>query len=244
MANYLCSVSYNGAYFYGWQKQPRYRNTVEEEIENLLSKLLDSKIDIVGAGRTDKGVHALNQYFNFETDKEFDLEHLKYAFNRLIGPYIRLNSIKEVEKDMHARFSVKAKIYMYKVNIGPKDPFNEKTVYQLNRKVDVKAISDASYLFIGKHRFFNFTTKEEDDKDYVREIYDIEVTVDNDILTIKMIGNGFMRYMVRMIVGTLLKYGLGKIKLEKIKELLESKEPLGGATKAPAEGLYLFDVAY
>ncbi len=244
MANYLVKVSYNGSYFYGWQAQPRFHNTVEESITKLLSKLLDEKVVIFGAGRTDKGVHAYNQCFNFKSNKVKDINRLKYAFNRLIGPYIKMNSIEEVSEDFHARFSAISKTYLYKINTNEKDVFNEKTIYQLNRKLDIEKMKEYSSLFIGEHCFYNFTTKEIDDKEYVRTIYDIQINENNGVLDVILIGNGFMRYMVRMIVGTLIKAGLKKITKEKIIELLNTKESMSGTFKAPAEGLYLVDVDY
>ncbi len=244
MANFLVKISYNGTMFYGFQRQPKYKNTVQEEVETLLSKLLNEKVTIFGAGRTDKGVHALNQCFNFHTSKKINTQKLMYAFNRLIGPYINMNEIKEVSEDFHARYYAKTKIYKYRINQGNKDPFNEKTIYQLNRKLDLDKMIEASKLFLGEHNFKNFTTKEEDTKGYIRNIKDIIIEGNNDIVDITFIADGFMRYMVRMIVGTLIKIGLNKIKRDNIKNLLDNPSSVGGVYKAPAEGLYLVDVLY
>ena len=242
---YFCRIAYDGTNYCGWQKQPRYRNSIEEQVEVILSKLLDEDIIVYAAGRTDKGVHALNQCFHFDTRKQIkDLNKFIYAFNRLIAADIRLNSIEEVSDDFFARFACKQKQYLYKINTGIRNPFTINYEYQLLRKLDVESMREASQIFVGKLNFMNFTSKEEDEKNFVRTITSIDIDSSNDIVSILFCGDGFMRYMVRMISGTLIQVGLHKLDLDDVKSLLFNKKRHVVKYKAPAQGLYLLDILY
>lgn len=243
---YLATVQYKGTAYCGWQKQTVSKlPSVQEEIEKVLSKILNEEIKIYGSGRTDAGVHALGQTFHFDAGKHIDFYKFSHGFNELIANDIVLIDIKEVDENFHARFSATGKTYLYKIeNKNHFDPFNENLAYQLKTKLDIDAMREAAKVFVGEHNFQNFTSKEEDDKNFVRNITKISISEDEKFINIELTGNGFMRYMVRMIVGNLVQVGLGKLSKEEIEKNLVSNERKPSSYKAPAEGLYLKEVLY
>ncbi|NCA97384.1 MAG: tRNA pseudouridine(38-40) synthase TruA [Bacteroidia bacterium] len=241
---YLATVKYNGTRFQGWQRQPNV-DTIQGSIESVLSQLLNKETMIFGSGRTDAGVHALGQTFHFDTDKEIeDLSKLRYAMNRLLSRDIHLVDIIKVADDFHARLSAKAKTYQYIVNTGEDDPFNVDFKYFYPRELDINAMRKAAALFQGRHDFRNFTSKEEDDNGFVREIYAMNISTPQDHVIFDLQGNGFMRYMVRMIVGTLLEIGMGRFSVEETRRLLDNPDRDFVNYKAPPNGLYLVKVDY
>ena len=240
---YLGIVSYFGMKYDGWQSQPS-RNTIEDKIEKLLSHILNEDINITGSGRTDKGVHAYAQPFHFDTQKKIkDIKHLVYALNRLLPVDIKIKSLKEVDKDFHARFSAKKKEYIYKIYIGKELPFYARTHFLVKDKINLKLLKDASEYFIGKHNFQNLTSKERDDKDFIRTIYSIKIRQNKDEIFITLTGNAFMRYMVRDIVAEMVLVATKKQSLSDLKRLFKSPRHITNH-KAPAEGLYLNRVFY
>jgi len=241
---YLATVKYNGTHFQGWQRQPEVP-TVQGSIEAVLSKLLDKETVIYGSGRTDAGVHALGQRFHFDTEKEIeDLSKFRYALNRLLDRDIHVDEIVKVADDFHARLSATSKVYQYVINTGEDDPFNIDFKHFYPRDLDVEEMARGAKLFAGRHDFRNFTSKEEDDDGFVREIYDISVSRLKDHIIIEIAGSGFMRYMVRMIVGTLLEIGMGRFSVAETAKLLDNPERHFVNYKAPPNGLYLVKVDY
>ncbi len=240
---YFGIVSYFGMNYVGWQAQANKKG-VEDKIEKILSHILNTKINIIGSGRTDKGVHAYNQTFHFDINKEIkDIDHLIYATNRLLPDDIKIKSLKKVDDEFHARFSAIKKEYIYKIYLGKDIPFNYLTYMIVHVPVDIKLLKEASKVFIGKHNFKNLTSKEIDEKNFVREIYSIDIKKDKDEITIKLIGNGFMRYMVRYIVGEMLEVATKRKTIKDLNKLF-SKERCITNHKTPAEGLYLSKVYY
>ena len=207
--------SYKGTNYFGWQKQVGFIS-VQEKIEECLSKVYDTQINIQGSGRTDAGVHALKQYFHFVTDKEKDLKQLAYALNKMLPDDIKIISFTKVDDDFHARYNAKAKIYEYRI------------------------------LLTRTHNYQDFTSKEEDEGGFIRTIYNIDVVKENDLLKVTFNGNGFMRYQIRNMIGSAINVASGKEPLEFIDNHLkvgkEKREII--AYKAPASGLYLVDVIY
>lgn len=240
----LAIVQYDGTNFVGWQIQPEGRS-VEEEIEKVLSQILNTPTKIYGSGRTDAGVHAFAQTFHFDTVKEdIDLGRLRYSINSLLPLDIHVISLEIVDDNFHARYDVVSKTYLYSLSLGEYDVFTRRYSTQLPRDLDVEKIRNASKLFIGEHCFKNFTSKEVDKKDFVRTIH--EFTIDNveNTIIFRISGTGFMKYMVRMIVGTLIEVGLGKLTEDDISALLDSKIRTISPYKAPPEGLFLMNVEY
>lgn len=238
-------VSYNGRNYQGWQKQPD-APSVQEEIEKQLSKIFNKTLSICGAGRTDAGVHALGQTFHFDIDEDsLDLDRLIYSLNKMLPQDIKINDLEQVDDDFHARYSAISKHYSYSIVLDSKSVFFYDTMYVCPFKIDIKKLKEALTYFIGKHNFKNFTSKEEDQDNFVREIFDIKVHSVDNIIAIDLFGNGFMRYMIRFIIGTALEVARGRLKISKIKELLEddSKREIV-SYKVPGEGLMLVEVGY
>lgn len=239
----LARVSYDGALFVGWQIQPNGRS-VQEEIEKVISKILNVKTKIYGSGRTDANVHAIGQTFHFDIEKEnIDIDKLRYSINSLLPKDIHINSLIVVDNHFHARFMAKNKTYEYILNEGEYNVFERNYVFQFHRSLDLNAMIDASKLFIGKHCFISFTAKEEDEDNFIREIYSFDIFEENNKVHFIISGNGFMRYMVRNIVGTLIEIGLGKIDKSYIENLLKNPN-LKTQYRAKANGLYLVKVDY
>lgn len=240
---YLATVSYDGTNYFGWQIQPNGLS-IEEVIEKVLSKMLNTPTKIYGSGRTDAGVHAKGQTFHFDSKEISDLGKFMYSMNRLLPDDIKISQIKNVKDDFHARFNAVSKIYVYKINTGKFDVFEKEHIYQFLQKLNVSQMIEASKLFIGEHNFMNFTSKEEDESNFIRNIYSIGINEDKGIVTFTLSGNGFMRYMVRMIVGTLVQVGLGKLTVNDVELLINSKERKQTQYKIEACGLYLEKVNY
>ena len=237
-------VSYKGTRFQGWQKQPTV-TTVQGEIEKALSQVLNSEVTIFGSGRTDAGVHALAQTFTFDMSKDVDLDKLCFSINRMIDKDIKILSFKQVDDDFHARFSAKSKTYLYKIRLGVKDPFENEYQYIYPFEFDFDLFSKALKQFEGKHCFKDFTSKEEDEDGYVREIYKIVSKKQDNDITVEFAGNGFMRYQIRNMVGAALAVASknedlnfipNHLKEEKVREICQYK--------APPQGLYLVKVEY
>ena len=238
-------VSYNGYRYNGWQKQPD-AITVQGELEACLSRLLNTPIVIYGSGRTDAGVHALGQTFHFDVDKEVDLGQLRYSLNSIIANDIYVKELKQVDDSFHARYSAKGKVYCYKIQTKERDVFRNHIETNILQDFDVNKFKEALKLFVGKHDFKDFTSKEEDEDNFIREIYNIDVLEEDDNrISVTIKGNGFMRYMIRFIIGTALVVARDKESLEYISYHLSDKSLREiGPYKAPAEGLYLVEVIY
>ena len=236
--------SYKGTNYYGWQKQVGFVS-VQSTIEEVLSKVYDSPITITGSGRTDAGVHALRQYFHFDTEKEKDLKQLAYSLNKMLPEDIKILSFEKVEDDFHARYNAKRKIYEYRIVLKNKDPFQDQLAYVYPMEFDFDLFKKALDKFVGKHNYQDFTSKEEDEGGFVREIYEIKVDKKDNNISVVFEGNGFMRYQIRNMVGAALNVSNKKEDLNFIDyHLKEDKNRVIISYKAPANGLYLVDVLY
>lgn len=244
MKNFKVIVSYNGVNFNGYQKQSNLRS-VQGEIEKVLSKIHHYEVKSFGAGRTDKGVHALGQVFNFESDLEMEAWKFEKAFNSLLPEDIYVKNVEEVDMSFHSRYSSKSKEYHYLVNLGEYNVLEKDYVLQLNKTVDVEKMREASKLFLGEHDFRNFCASEEEKvKDYIRIIESIEITKENNKVLFIFKGNGFLRYMVRMLVAILLEIGKGRKDVSFIEERLDSDKLNRSNYKVDSCGLYLVRVNY
>ncbi len=238
--NYLARIAYDGSKFYGFQRLNE-QISVQKVLEDALSKINKSEVVIKGSGRTDRGVHANGQYISFKLDIDITVDGLIKAMNSIVRPYINVISIKEVSEDVHARFSVKKKRYVYKINMGEYNPIIADYVYHPLYKLDVDKMKEVAKLYEGIHDFHNFTSGEREN--YQAIIYKIEFIYDKDILNIVFVGKSFYRYMVRNLVGMMIEVGRGKQDIDIVKAMLNSTEEMNGFT-APASGLYLDDIEY
>lgn len=241
MDNYKVKVSYDGTNFSGWAKQNNVR-TVQDEIENTLSKIFETKIKIFGSGRTDKYVHAMDQCFNFKAKTNIPFNFLKSVINSKLPNDININSVKIVDNSFHARFSITSKTYLYKINIDKFNLFEQNYAYQYCKNIDLAKLKKISPIFIGKKDFLSFSTSDVDNS--IREIKKIVINKDDKYVYIKITGNGFLRNMVRMIVACFLNYNENKISIEDINSLFEKPKKGKSISKAPGCGLYLYKTNY
>lgn len=244
---FLMTFSYDGTNYKGYQKQPN-ELTIQGEIEKVLNKICNRKsMTISASGRTDVHVHALNQKAHFDYNGSMDALNLKNALNSLLPKDIYIKDIVQVSDQFHARFNVTGKEYIYKINMGEYDPIYRDYILQYNKRLDVVEMERALKYLEGEHDFKAFTKTDDKKTDYNRKIVQASLIRNyknvNEI-TISLLGTGFLRYMVRNIVGTLIEIGEGKKKSEDIITILESKDrKMAGKTASP-EGLYLKDVFY
>ena len=244
MRNIKLTIEYDGTNFSGWQKQKEKR-CVQEELETTLAKILKEEVSIVGSGRTDAGVHALGQVANFKTEKSIKCEELLYALNTLLPPDIVVIKVEEVDDNFNSRITAKKKHYRYVINNSRfPSALNYNREYHFKYFLDTDIMHSAAQDLVGEHDFKAFASSGSTVKDTVRKIYSINVTRLGTRVIIDVIGNGFLYNMVRIIVGTLLDIGSGKLDMCVIKNMLETKDrTLGGRTVGP-EGLYLVGVEY
>lgn len=244
---YFLTFSYDGSKYSGYQKQPRAK-TIQGEIEKALKQINAGKpIQISASGRTDAGVHAYNQRAHFDMTTTIPCSKLKQAINSLIPDDIYIKNICEVDNNFHARFNVKAKEYIYKINMGVYDPIEKDYIFQYNKKLDIVEMQRALKYIEGTHNFRSFVKIDEEKDDYERTIVQTSLIRDSkDVnkITISILGTGFMRYMVRNIVGMLIEIGEGKRKSEDIITVLNARDRTSAGICAPACGLYLKDVYY
>lgn len=238
--NYLIEIAYDGSKFFGFQRLNE-EVSVQKTLEDALTIINKHSVEVKGAGRTDRGVHANGQCVSFKLDIDIDSNGLKRALNSLVKPYIYVKDVKIVSDDFHARFNVVRKKYIYKINLGEFNPLLEDYVYQSEYKLNVEKMIEVSKLYLGIHDFHNFVSGDREDSNCI--IYDINFIKDKDILNIEFVGKSFYRYMVRNLVGMMIEVGRGKEDISKVKEMLESKDDIPGYT-APACGLYLEKIEY
>ena len=238
---YFMRFSYNGSKFNGFQKQVDKR-TVQGDLESVLSKIFNENIRVVASGRTDAGVHAYNQCLHFDSSKEVDFDKLKFSLNSLLHN-IYVKELYSVPDDFHARYDCTKKEYIYKINVGEFDPIYEEYIYQYNKSLDIEKMKDACMYLIGEHDFRSFTSLDYE-KNCVRTIYSIDISIENDIIYIDFVGNGFLKYMVRNMVGLLIEVGSNNRNVEEVKKILDSMDRKEAGICAPSMGLYLANVYY
>lgn len=238
--NFLIKIAYDGSKFYGFQRLNE-EISVQDVLERALTKINKSKVEVKGAGRTDRGVHANGQCVSFKLDVNIGCEGLKRGLNSLVAPYIWVKDVKAVCNDFHARFNVLRKKYVYKINLGEYNPIEADYVYQVPYKLDIKKMEEVGKLYLGVHDFHNFVSGER--KNYECIIYDIKFSKNVDILSITFEGKSFYRYMVRNLVGAMIEVGRGKLDISDVSSMLQSDKEMTSFT-APACGLYLENVEY
>ena len=248
--NYKLTIQYDGTDFHGWQVQSNQR-TVQGELERVLSLLEDAEVHVAGSGRTDAGVHAEGQVANVKLERGFKPQKLRSAINGNLRSDVRIINVEKTDDDFHARFSAKGKTYVYRVMNSPViSPFWSRYSHHDSRPLDVAKMNEKARFFLGEHDWTAFSNANSDSENKVRNIqaFDIESTWDArsnaSIIEFRITGNGFLRYMVRSIVGTLLEVGRGERDPDTIQAAIVSGDrDLAGVT-APANGLTLLEVQY
>lgn len=245
MKKYKITIEYDGTKYKGWQRLNNSEKTIQEKIESILSKIIGEKIEIHGAGRTDAGVHAYNQVAHFETKNELDANKILIASHEMLPQDIVFKDLVEVSMDFHARYSAKAKYYIYKIwNHQIPTALQRKYTYHVPSDLNIEHMKDAASYLVGKHDFQSFTANKSKKKSMVRELYQIEIIKNGSEIVLHFHGEGFLYKMVRIITGTLIEVGLGEIKPEEIKEILNKKTRQYAGNTAPSHGLYLNKVEY
>ena len=238
---YLINMSYDGSSFYGYQVQ-KNEFTIEGEIERVLSIILNEKINTIASSRTDKSVHAFNQFCHFDYQKNIDVDKLKNSMNKLIDKAIFIKSITIVNEDFHSRYSVKSKEYIYKINMGEYNPIDRNYIFQYNKTIDDKILSKFVKIISGEHNFRSFTS-DDNASNYNRELI-MNYKVEDNILYLTFKSTGFLRYMIRNIVGLLLDINEEKKSLEDINRIFESKNRCALGLCASGCGLYLNKIEF
>lgn len=247
MTRYKAIIAYDGTHFNGFQKQPNGR-TVQEEMEKTLKKMANGKeITVFGSGRTDAGVHAMGQVIHFDYPEERPLERMRFALDTQSSEDIAVKAVEIVSDDFHARYLVKEKTYQFRVDIGkPRSPFRRHYASYFPYPLDLSKIQRALPDLIGTHDFTSFCASGSSIEDKVRTIYEAKMEVNEvgDELLFTFRGNGFLYKMIRILVGTLLKIGNGRLSEDSIPEIIAKKDRNAAGPTAHPEGLYLYEVVY
>jgi tRNA pseudouridine38-40 synthase len=238
-------IVYDGAPFAGWQSQS-HRNTVQDHLERAFECVIGAPVRVHGAGRTDAGVHALAQNAHTDVTKLLAPARWVEALNALLPPAIRVLRCRYVSNDFHARLSAKGKIYRYRIWSGPVlPPFEYGRAWHVPRPLDLKLLKSAAKHFVGTHDFAGFAANRgKPETTTIRTIYSVRVSQKGPCVTIEFDGDGFLYKMVRLIVGSLVKCALVKMRVEDVTTRLESGQAGPPRFAAPAEGLFLVRVRY
>ena len=239
---YFIELSYNGKAYHGWQNQPN-SISVQEVIEGSLSKLLNSKIAIVGAGRTDTGVHASQMFAHFDTEVVFDTVDLIFKLNSFLPNDIAIHNIFEVQPDAHARFDAINRTYLYRVALK-KNVFTFENTFYMKYELNVDKMNEASKILLEYTDFQCFSKSKTDVKTYVCDIMMAEWFLKDDELHFVIKADRFLRNMVRAIVGTMINIGVGKLDIEALHTIIQSKNRSKAGFSVPAHALYLTKVEY
>lgn len=246
MKRFKIIISYDGSNFDGYQKQgTKNSRTIQSELEKALFKISKKPIRIFSSGRTDKGVHALAQTLHFDCDLNISALQMKKALNFNLCKDIYIKSSQIVDSSFHSRFDCVGKEYHYLINVGEYNPFERNYIYQYNEELNIEDMKKCAQLFIGKHDFRNYSgAVVKKDEVFIKTIEDIKIIKDKNIITFIFIGNAFLRYMIRMIVGIIIEVGKGLQDESYIKKRLDNINKNKSNYKVIPNGLYLVDVLY
>ena len=244
MRNIKLIIEYDGKGFNGWQKQPDRLN-IQGEIEKAIEEITGEKVDLTASGRTDAGVHSLGQTANFKTDSKIPTEKFAKAINSRLKKSIVIKSAEEVDEKFHSRYSVKSKTYRYIINNSENGTAIYRGLeYHVPMKLDYEKMNEAIKYFIGEHDFKAFKASGTSSKSSVRKILDGSVRKEGERVIIEVTGTGFLYNMVRIIVGTLMKIGLGIWSEDCMEAILAAKDRTKAGPKAEAKGLTLVEIKY
>ncbi len=251
--NFKLTLEYDGTAFYGWQIQKR-KKTIQGTLQKTLKKITGEKIIVMGSGRTDAGVHALAQVAHFKTRSAYSLQKMQRALNALLPSSIVVKKIEEVFEEFHAQWDAKKKTYTYFIwNDSTPSAFFHPYVWQIKYPLDWKAMEKALQCLVGQHDFKSFQSVGTPVASTVREIFRASIKSVGasankswraPLHSISLEANGFLKQMVRNIVGTVVQVGLGQIKPQEIQKILQAKDRRKAGPAAPAKGLFLLRVEY
>ena len=244
--NYKIIVEYDGSNYSGWQIQKNTRQTIQQKLEESLTKINKNRVQVTGAGRTDAGVHAAGQSANFFLDVKIPVKKIPIALNTELPADIICKKAEKVDQDFHARYDARGKKYRYRIlNSNFNSVFVRNFVYNVYKKLDLKVMQRAAEIFEGSHDFASFCAAGSSVESTVRKIYSIDLyEADDGEIWIDVIGNGFLYNMIRILAGTLIETGLGKRTLSEMESILQSCDRNNAGFTAPAQGLTLMEVFY
>ncbi|MBE6971448.1 MAG: tRNA pseudouridine(38-40) synthase TruA [Ruminococcaceae bacterium] len=242
--NYKLTIAYDGTRFFGWERQPD-RETIQGKLEGVLEKLNGAPVDVIGAGRTDAGVHARAMVASVRMDVKENCEEIRDYMNRYLPDAIAVREVKEAGDRFHARYNALGKTYRYTCFDGPVKPvFDRRYVTMLDYRPDVEKMRAAAAILTGEHDFRSFCGNPRMKKSTVRMVDSIVIERNKDRITFTFHGTGFLQNMVRILVGTLLEVGRGYWDVDYVQTILDAKDRKQAGPTAPPEGLCLMKVDY
>ncbi len=243
-SNYKFTIQYDGTRYYGWQRQPD-KNTIQGKIESVLSVMCGKDIEVIGAGRTDAGVHAKGMTANAVLDTDMSEREIRDYLNRYLPDDIAVSEVKAAGERFHARYNAVGKTYCYTCFDGEVKPvFQKRYVYMLDAKPDMNLMKKAADVLVGEHDFRNFCVNPHMKKSTVRIVDRISISEKGGFINFTFHGTGFLQNMVRIMVGTLLEAGYGRKSIEDIRYSLNAAERVKAGPTAPPQGLCLISVDY
>lgn len=244
MRNIRLTVEYDGSGYCGWQVQPN-GTSIQELIEEKIAVITQERVRLTGSGRTDAGVHALNQVANFRTESLIPCDNLLRGLNSMLPPDIVVKDLRDVEESFHARYDAKTKVYFYNIlNCRVRSALQHRYSWHIRDILDREAMQDAGSRLVGTHDFSSFCAADSDTVNHVRTIVALSVEKKVPMIVVTVEANGFLRHMVRNIVGTLVDVGRGTGKASDIDAILEAKDRSAAGVTAPPQGLFLKEVRY
>jgi tRNA pseudouridine38-40 synthase len=245
MRNIKLIVEYDGTAYCGWQRQ-KNGLSIQQLLEESIGKMTGEESRVIGSGRTDAGVHAIGQIAHFQTNSPLGERNLLMGMNSLLPADIAVREVREVDPSFHARFDVKSKVYVYRICNRPvRSALERQRAWFVWVPLDLERIEEALKLFRGTHDFSSFCSLHTDSPDHIRTILDIGLMKDaNGMIDISLEADGFLRYMVRNIVGTLVDVGRGRFSREDVAGIFAAKDRKKAGLTAPPQGLFLKEVRY
>ena len=245
MANYKMIIKYEGTRYNGWQRQGNTKNTIQEKIETVLSQMAGEEIEIAGSGRTDAGAHAYGQVANFHMKKQMDEKEIQSFANKNLPDDIAILSVERVDDRFHSRLNAKRKTYVYRVwNSEVSSVFERRLMYTSTETLNINEMKKATEHFVGRHDFKSFCSNKRYKKSTEREIYSIQIQKVGDEVRITFCGNGFLYNMVRIMAGTIVQVGEGKIEQSAIPGMIQARDRAAAGVTLPPQGLILVQVEY
>jgi tRNA pseudouridine38-40 synthase len=243
--NYKLTILYDGTRYHGWEKKPDQPDTIQGKLEGVLERMCEHPVKVIGAGRTDAGVHAKGMIANVYLDTSLSTQEICSYLNRYLPEDIAVKEVREAAPRFHARYKAVGKLYCYTCFDGAVKPvFNRKYVLRLDSQPNLEAMQKAAALLVGEHDFRSFCGNPRMKKSTVRRVDSIDIVRKGGYLYFNVHGTGFLQNMVRILVGTLLEVGYGRMEPEQMTAILEAKERKKAGPTAPPEGLCLMRVDY
>ncbi|MCL8008363.1 tRNA pseudouridine(38-40) synthase TruA [Gelidibacter japonicus] len=239
---YFIEFSYNGKAYHGWQKQPN-AISVQQVLENALTTLLRAPVTVMGAGRTDAGVHAAQMYAHFDFEEPFDMDVLIYKINWFLPHDIAVHRVFEVQDKAHARFNALSRTYHYRIS-NIKNVFTHDFAYKIHLPLDMDKMNEACHILLQYKEFQCFSKSNTDVKTYFCDIKEAYWLIEGTELTFVVTADRFLRNMVRAIVGTMVNIGLGKLEVDQLHSIIQSKDRSEAGFSVPAHGLFLMNIQY